>query len=231
VSAGHDDFAVEPVRGLPEKLPEGEHILWQGVPDWRVLARTAFHTHAVAGYFALLMAWRAGANYAKTQDMAQAAISASALLPLAALAIALLLGLAWATSRGTVYTITNKRVAMRIGLALTKTLNLPFAAVASADLALRPGNNGDLVLKMRENPRLGWFHIWPHARPWRLREPEPMLRAVADAPHVAMLLASALREAARLRGESVAPVPTIQVQPAANDMVPDRPLVPAAAAE
>jgi sporulation protein YlmC with PRC-barrel domain len=26
----HDDFQTEPVRGLPENLPEGEYILWQG---------------------------------------------------------------------------------------------------------------------------------------------------------------------------------------------------------
>jgi hypothetical protein len=35
----HDDFKFEPIRGLPEQLPEGEHILWQGAPDPRVLAR------------------------------------------------------------------------------------------------------------------------------------------------------------------------------------------------
>jgi hypothetical protein len=35
----HDDFAVEPVRGLPEKPPAGEIILWQGRPDTIALAR------------------------------------------------------------------------------------------------------------------------------------------------------------------------------------------------
>ena len=29
----HDDFHFEPVRGLPEALPPGELILWQGSPD------------------------------------------------------------------------------------------------------------------------------------------------------------------------------------------------------
>jgi len=37
MSKGHDDFAGEPVRGLPEKLPAGERILWQGMPDWHPL--------------------------------------------------------------------------------------------------------------------------------------------------------------------------------------------------
>lgn len=36
---GHDDFAVEPIPGLPELPPEGEHILWQGAPCWHALAR------------------------------------------------------------------------------------------------------------------------------------------------------------------------------------------------
>ena len=50
----HDN---EPIPGLPAMLPPGERILWQGAPDWRVLARTAFHTRLVAGYFALLALW------------------------------------------------------------------------------------------------------------------------------------------------------------------------------
>jgi hypothetical protein len=29
----HDDFAFEPVKGLPELPPEGEHLLWQGRPN------------------------------------------------------------------------------------------------------------------------------------------------------------------------------------------------------
>jgi hypothetical protein len=50
---GHDpdhDFAFEPVRGLPEALPPGEEILWQGRPDaWR-LALEAFGLGWAAAY-------------------------------------------------------------------------------------------------------------------------------------------------------------------------------------
>ena len=31
----HDDFAFEPVRGLPAVLPPGERMLWQGAPRWQ----------------------------------------------------------------------------------------------------------------------------------------------------------------------------------------------------
>ena len=51
----HDDFASEPVPGLPERPPAGERILWQGAPDRRTLARTAYHTRLVAAYFAAVV--------------------------------------------------------------------------------------------------------------------------------------------------------------------------------
>ena len=44
--------------GLPERLPEGETLLWQGRPSWRQLALRAFHVREIAIYFALLLAWR-----------------------------------------------------------------------------------------------------------------------------------------------------------------------------
>jgi hypothetical protein len=44
----HDDYATEPVRGLPATLPRGEFVLWQGTPSWRAFARQVFHTRAIA---------------------------------------------------------------------------------------------------------------------------------------------------------------------------------------
>jgi hypothetical protein len=55
----HDDFAFEPVRGLPERPPLGEEILWQGAPSWWRLAVEALSLYWVAGYFVAFAAWRA----------------------------------------------------------------------------------------------------------------------------------------------------------------------------
>jgi len=54
----HDDFAVEPIPGLPETPPEGEKILWQGAPSVWALSRDALNLYWVAGYFVALAAWR-----------------------------------------------------------------------------------------------------------------------------------------------------------------------------
>ena len=59
----HDDFAFEPIPGLPERLPAGEEMLWQGRPDTAALAREAYGIRWIAGYFALIVLWRASIGY------------------------------------------------------------------------------------------------------------------------------------------------------------------------
>ena len=53
-----DDFAFEPVPGLPALPPDGETILWQGRPAGFALAREAYKVNWIAGYFALLVLYR-----------------------------------------------------------------------------------------------------------------------------------------------------------------------------
>ena len=107
----HDDFDQEPIRGLPELPPEGEHILWQGAPDWWAMARDVLKVKWVAGYFVLLFGWRAivaGAEMPATQAMA----ASSFFLVLGALTCLLLMAVAWCQAKGAVYTITNRRVVL-----------------------------------------------------------------------------------------------------------------------
>ena len=42
---------------------------------------------------------------------------------------------------------------------------------------------------MAGNDRIAWLQLWPHARPWRLGKPQPMLRCVPQGAQVAKLLA------------------------------------------
>jgi hypothetical protein len=187
----HDDFAFEPVPGLPSALPKGEAILWQGRPDtWR-LAVEAFNLHWVAGWFALIALWRAATGF----DLGGLPAALAFGLPymgLGLLACAVLWVLAWAQARATVYTITTARVVMRIGAALSLTLQLPFLQIASASLDLRRGGTGTVALHIgQKDTRLAWTMLWPHARPWHFRAPEPALRCIPEAARVAKLLAEA----------------------------------------
>ena len=176
------EYDHEPIRGLPGALPEGERILWQGAPDWRVFVRSALYGRWIAGYFALLALWSI-ANGGVGGALASA-IAGVVTLGLLALFARLV-------EKTSVYTITNRRVVLRIGVALNKCINLPLALIGSADLRALGSGHGDIALRPTMAHGLGYLMLWPHARPLRFGLPQPMLRAVPDAPAVARILADA----------------------------------------
>jgi len=49
-SRGHE-HEFEPEYGLPERLPDGEKMLWQGAPDFKALAIRVFHLRKLALHF------------------------------------------------------------------------------------------------------------------------------------------------------------------------------------
>lgn len=185
-----DDFAVEPIPGLPEVPPEGEEILWQGRPNAWVLAREALNVDWVAGYFVFLTLWRM-VSVIDLVPFGQAVASALPMLIVGAVACLLLLGMAWIQARATVYTITSSRVVMRIGAALTLTLNLPYIQIANAVLDVRKDGSGTIALETLGKTRLSIFVLWPHNRPWRFNPTQPALRCIPDVAHVAGLLSQA----------------------------------------
>ncbi|WBH15585.1 photosynthetic complex putative assembly protein PuhB [Sphingomonas radiodurans] len=178
------EYANEPIRGLPGLLPPGERIIWQGSPDWRMLARTAFHTRLVAGYFVVLSAIAAG--FSLTGSGYTGVVMT---FTLGVVGVALLHLLAWGSARTTIYTLTNRRIVLRIGMAVPKCINLPLVTIGSVDLAARDGGTGDVPLTLTGTPTIGYLALWPHAQPYRINRPRPMLRSVPDATAVAALIA------------------------------------------
>lgn len=185
----HDDFATEPVRGLPERPPEDERILWQGKPDAWALTRSALAFWWVMGYFVFLALWRLIAAI-DIMPVGQAIGISIPFLILAVIVGCLLYLTAWVQARATVYTITNKRVAMRVGAALTITLNLPYTQISSADLDLRKDGSGTIALTTMGDVSFSYLVLWPHVRPWRFPA-RPALRCIPNAERVARLLAEA----------------------------------------
>lgn len=186
----HDDFNFEPVRGLPERLPEGEHILWQGSPDAWALAKEALMIRWVAVYFAIIALWRVAAS-STIEPLPTALSHAIPFVVVGTLACAIIYGIAWVQARATVYTLTNKRVGMRIGAALTMTLNLPYQWIGNANLDLRKGGTGTIAFELIGDTRLSYLMTWPHVRPWKMARTQPALRCIPEAQKVAQIFAEA----------------------------------------
>lgn len=167
------EYDNEPIKGLPGFLPKDESILWQGAPDWQSMARSVFHTRLVAAWFVIVAM---GAFVAGGTGPLGAVIT----LLVAALGLGLLAFLAWAQARSTVYTLTQKRLVMRFGVALPKCVNLPLAQIVSADVQPAGADRCDVALRVAGRFPLGWLQMWPHVRPWMINDPQPMLRAIPD---------------------------------------------------
>jgi len=150
-----DDFAFEPIRGLPERPPEGEVILWQGQPNWLRLTVDSLNVWWVLGYFIFLFVWRF-ISVSDLMPIGQALLVSFPFLALAMIVTLLLMLVGYILARTTVYTITNKRVVMRIGAALTVTLNLPFTEIENAAIASSSGNFGSIAIDTKKDAKFSF---------------------------------------------------------------------------
>ncbi len=212
---GHE-YEFEPQFGLPERLPSDEFIVWQGSPDISALAASAFHIKKLVVYFILLIvacAWPA----LEAQAGAMAVLQAIKwIAPLSLLGLASVWLMAYMTSRTTVYTLTNKRVVMRLGIVLTVTFNLPLKQIASSDVRMLESGFGDITLALQGSDRIAWVHLWPSVRPWRISKPEPTLRAISDVQEVAVKLRDAWTQATGMAANAT---PSVQsANPQVNDL-------------
>ena len=191
--AQEHEFEVS--RGLPEALPPGEEVLWQGSPDWRRMARHAFHVRKLVVYFAALVLLRVVLLIGEGAGVGTIAVATLWMVLLSATAIGLLSFTAWLAAKSAVYTLTNRRMVMRVGIVLTLTFNIPLRRIAAADLHLNDDGTGELPLKLLASDRIAYLHLWPHSRPWRFAHPEPMMRCIPHAAQVAQLLAQTWSQA------------------------------------
>jgi hypothetical protein len=211
---GHE-HEFEPQYGLPEVLPASEHLLWQGSPDWRAMALEVFHARKLALYFALILLLRAGFVLADGGAAMAVLKSWAWLAPMAAIAVGIMVVLARLAARTTVYTITDRRVIMRIGIVLTVTFNLPYKRIEGAGLMLRgKDGHGDIPITLMKGEQIAILQLWPHARPWRVARPEPALRCLPDVAQVGSILAQAW---SAHTGVAVARTDASLARPAAND--------------
>lgn len=186
------EHGLEPIPGLPEALPEGEVLLWQGAPAWTEIAQRVFLIRWVMGYFLLLAGWDLLSASLQGGSMVTAIGAAAVLLLVGSVGIGILALLAMAVARTSVYSITSRRLVLRVGVALPITINIPFAAIAGAALRNRKDGHGDIVMELLPSHRISWIALWPHCAGWSFGRPKPMLRGVANAASVARILGEAV---------------------------------------
>lgn len=194
--SGHDDFAVEPVPGLPKRLPEGEAMLWQGSPDWRAFAMNAFHLRKIGIYLGILVGWQVLTAVYDGRTMAETVSRGVLFTALAVVALGIVAGAAWLYAKSCLYTITSRRLVIRHGAALPVTVNIPYALVDGVDVQPLANGRGNIAVTLKHGERASLVALWPSIRQWYWRQPQPSFRCVPNATEVARLMARAIAQTA-----------------------------------
>lgn len=197
-----DEIQIETIPGLPEDLPAGERVLWQGRPQWTSLARQTFKVRWLVAYFAVFGGLRLAAGLQEHQGMA-GFLKLLAVMGAAAGCLGVVSLMAYLYARMTVYTITTERIVFRIGVALPMTWNLPFKRLAAADLKVRKEGDGDIPLQLVAPNKIAWLHLWPHVQPGHYVNARPTLKSVPAAAKVAAILADAVQAWASAKAAAV----------------------------
>jgi hypothetical protein len=201
------------IPGIGEPLPAGETVLWTGGPERAAIARRVCHTRGVAAYFGVLLAFLLLGGRSPGGAMRDAASGAALLVGMGAAVLAFAHVYAALVARSTVYAITERRLVLRIGVAIPAVLNIPFDRVESVDLRTAADGTGDVTVTLTGNARVAYLLLWPHARPWRYAQPQPALRGLRDAVDVGATLAEAVRASV-----AAADAPTTAPRPAAQEV-------------
>lgn len=179
------------IRGVQEALPPGERVLWEGAPDARALARHLFFLRPLSAYLGLMMLWWAAANRSQIGTS-----TFWATLGVQALLSGGVIGAAWwlsrSIARGTTYAITDRRLVMKFGIIFPLTINVPLHLVQGASARQYADRTGQIAVQLNGKESLAWIVLFPHVRPWRFKNPEPLLRGLTDPTRVGEILRNAV---------------------------------------
>jgi hypothetical protein len=161
------------------------------------MARRVFHVRSVSLYFALLIIVHFAVQATNGGSLVSVVLGSSWMLGLGLLAIGILSLLAYAYARTTVYTITDKRLILRFGVAMPMMVNLPLSTVTAADMRQFSDGSGDIILSIDQKKRLSYTLLWPNVRSWRINPTQPALRSIKNVDEVATKLAGVVNSVAR----------------------------------
>lgn len=187
------------MTALDRRLVQDDAIVWQGAPSWRAVARDVYHLRFISAYLAFLVVLDALQAWAKAIPLGKAVHDSVPLAVIITAVLANFYGLAWLTARTTRYTITTRRVILAYGIAIPATLSIPLSRIERIELSPGRDGDGEIALTLAPDDHMPYLKLWPHARPWRLRHPQPMLRGVPQAAIVAGLATRAAEVARRGR--------------------------------
>jgi len=177
----------EAPKNILDAIPNGESILWKGRPSlwgfswnlfglkWITLYLSMLSIVSVARFFASDFYT---AFYVDFLPFFLSGIFASIIL----------IGLAATQTYSTVYIITENRVIIKTGAALSFLISMPFKKIKEVNLQKRGASIGTISFELLSEKRVPYISCWPSVRPWRFKRTQPAFSCIGSVDEVATIL-------------------------------------------
>ncbi|MEM8682255.1 MAG: photosynthetic complex putative assembly protein PuhB, partial [Pseudomonadota bacterium] len=176
--SGEQDLVPD---SLPEALPRGERVVWQGRPSLPGLLLGTFHLRKLAVYFSVLIAIVFAVQVRGGGTLSASAYDVSGYAVAAVVAMGILTVLAFLVAKTTTYAVTSRRVVIQCGIAIPMTVSFPFSKIETADVRVRRDGSGEIALLPEESNPLLYVLLFPHVKPLSVFRARPVLRGIPDA--------------------------------------------------
>ena len=177
----------EAPKNILDAIPNGESILWKGRPSlwgfswnlfglkWITLYLSMLSIVSVARFFASDFYT---AFYVDFLPFFLSGIFASIIL----------IGLAATQTYSTVYIITENRVIIKTGAALSFLISMPFKKIKEVNLQKRGASIGTISFELLSEKRVPYISCWPSVRPWKFKRTQPAFSCIGAVDEVATIL-------------------------------------------
>ena len=174
-------------KNILDAIPEGERILWKGKPSFWGFSWYFFGLKLLAFYLIILSVVFA-ARLTVTDFFTAFVVDFLPFLLSGILTSCILMALAKIQSQSSVYIITENRVIIKSGAALSFLISMPFKKIKAVNLQKRKGSLGTISFELNSGKRVPYISCWPSVRPWRFKKTEPAFSCIENVDEVATIL-------------------------------------------
>ena len=177
----------EAPKNILDAIPDGESILWKGRPSLWGFSWTLFGLKWLALYLSILSIVSIARFFASDFHTAFYFDFLPFFLS-GIFASIILVGLATIQAYSTVYIITENRVIIKTGAALSFLISMPFKKIKEVNLQKRGAAIGTISFELFSKKRVPYISCWPSVRPWKFKKTQPAFSCVGSVDEVATIL-------------------------------------------
>ena len=177
----------EAPKNILDAIPDGESILWKGKPSLWGFSWNLFGLKWITFYLSILSVVSIARFFASDFHTAFY-IDFLPFFLSGIFASIILIGLAAIQAYSTVYIITENRVIIKTGAALSFLIRMPFKKIKEVNLQKRGASIGTISFELFSKKRVPYVSCWPSVRPWKFKKTQPAFSCVRSVDEVATIL-------------------------------------------